>query len=349
MSIVLQDDPLQIAGGITLRPYRPGDEAELVALYRRVFQQERTMAHWQWKFGENPAGNQTLIAQAPDGKMAAQYATVCARYRYQEQTIISSQIVDTAVDPKYRKSLTKKPLFEQLVDYAGVARGPLNHFCYGFPNSRAYRIAKKRFKYPYQFIHQVQAMVKRIPAGEQLSLPERLFFKTQKRRYDIRKIDRFDARADTLWNRVQHHIRLGIIRDATYLNWRYCDCPVVEYLPIGVFEKSTGELLGWAIFRANYPAQKNGLLVDWLFDPADAVVLRVLFRGIENSARIAGSERLETWLPPHYPQFEAVFTGHGFHREETEYKLVALPFRPDITLEWMTANWFYTMGDADLY
>lgn len=344
------DDPQINPQGLTLRVYQPGDEKQLIDLFIRVFKQERTLEFWRWKFEQNPVNQiHIMLAETPDGQIVGQYAGVPATYWYKDKTIVSTQIVDISIDEKYRKGLTKKPLYEQLVDYSGVARGPLTHFCYGFPNSRALRIARKRFKYPYQTIHIVDTAIKPLSPNENLSIADTLYFKTQKLKYDVRKIDRFDTTADALWQKCQSFISLGIIRDAAYLNWRYCDCPTIEYLPIGVFDKKTNELKAWAVFRPNYPAQKNGLLMDWLFDPNDTDAIRLLFRNIEHSARISQTDQLETWLSPNHPQFISTFETIGFRREKTHYTLISLPFQKDITLDWMTDHWFYTMGDADLF
>ena len=38
-----------------VRPYQPGDEEQLVALYARVFGRPRSVAFWRWKLkGRNP-------------------------------------------------------------------------------------------------------------------------------------------------------------------------------------------------------------------------------------------------------------------------------------------------------
>ena len=67
---------------ITIRPYQPGDEESLLAgPQRRSFEPARSLAHWQWKFRDNPTGQvHTMVASRTrtDGIVGA-YVTLPVR------------------------------------------------------------------------------------------------------------------------------------------------------------------------------------------------------------------------------------------------------------------------------
>jgi hypothetical protein len=52
----------------TVRPWRPGDEAGILALFNSVFGegdpnfQPRTPEQWRWLYRDNPAGSQIVVA-----------------------------------------------------------------------------------------------------------------------------------------------------------------------------------------------------------------------------------------------------------------------------------------------
>ena len=59
---------------IFLRVYREGDELEILPMFQKVFHSDRTMAHWKWKFGDNPFGNHNIaLAVTKDGSLAAHF------------------------------------------------------------------------------------------------------------------------------------------------------------------------------------------------------------------------------------------------------------------------------------
>ena len=39
-----------------VEPYRPGDEAAILDLFRSEFGRERSLEHWRWQFLDNPYG-----------------------------------------------------------------------------------------------------------------------------------------------------------------------------------------------------------------------------------------------------------------------------------------------------
>ena len=60
--------------GLTIRPYRYGDEHKILETFNLVFREvcgadyvDRTMEQWQWAYPNNPAGHRISLAVAEDG------------------------------------------------------------------------------------------------------------------------------------------------------------------------------------------------------------------------------------------------------------------------------------------
>ena len=67
--------------GITIRPYKPGDEHAILATFNLVFREvcgadyvDRTLEQWRWAYRDNPMGHRISLAFTEDGTVASQYA-----------------------------------------------------------------------------------------------------------------------------------------------------------------------------------------------------------------------------------------------------------------------------------
>ena len=64
-----------------MRPYQPGDERDLVALFQRVFGRPLTETHWRWKLKQLPSPVENVwLAVAQNGNPIFQYAGIPVRY-----------------------------------------------------------------------------------------------------------------------------------------------------------------------------------------------------------------------------------------------------------------------------
>jgi hypothetical protein len=62
----------------------------------------------------------------------------------------------------------------------------------------------------------------------------------------IEMTDRFDARANRLWQRAAPQLGIAGGRTAEYLDWRFCHCPDVRYRVLNLCDHQ-GELLGYVV------------------------------------------------------------------------------------------------------
>ena len=79
----------------TIRPYQPGDEAQILALFKKVFGIERSLQHWYWKFRDNPGGDTHIyLAVTESGRIVGQYAGLPVLMHWDGETLRLTQILD---------------------------------------------------------------------------------------------------------------------------------------------------------------------------------------------------------------------------------------------------------------
>ena len=61
-----------------------------------------------------------------------------------------------------------------------------------------------------------------------------------------------------------------------------------------------------------------------------------------------GGNRLETWVTPNMSQ-HGTLKGLGFTEETSPFNLCIMVYSDRFDLDWAKANWFFTMGDSDIY
>jgi hypothetical protein len=181
------------------------------------------------------------VADAGD-RLAGQNAMVPVRIAHEGKAILGLLSLDTATDPDYERQGIFTSLARQL--YAEESsEAPL---VFGFPNPISAPILYKRLDWvelrPYPLfvrplgsvggpvrawraeLAPLAALVDRIaPAA---GLIERAIARREEARgAAVRSLDRFGPWADELWQSLAPALGTAVIRDAAYLNWRFCDAP----------------------------------------------------------------------------------------------------------------------------
>jgi hypothetical protein len=331
------------AGRWIIRPYRPGDEVRILDLFRRVFGVERSLDHWRWKFLRNPAGLHIRLAETPAGEVVGQYAGLPARVAWGGKTLVLTQIIDVMVDPRFRVGLKRPGLFASLAtrfigDYGGPDRVSAG---YGFPTPEALRIGRRVAGYTP--LHPVTCLVRDLAPAGVLRPPA-----WARLAYRVQPVGRFGAEVERLWEQVSAELPVAVIRDPTYLNWRYADCPDVRYTMLAAVRRLTGTLAAAAVVRIGVRDEPVAALVDWLVSRRAPGAALALLARCEAVAREAGMAQVHAWFPPSsWPH--RFLRDLGFRPDPTIYHFVALPTSPEVSLEWAKDRWYYTMGDSDIY
>jgi hypothetical protein len=336
------------AQSYSIRPYQPGDENAILRLFNEVFSagaedfKPRRLEEWHWEYGSNPAGQQVMVAVQPDGRVIAHYACWPVRVQTQGEESLAGQGVDSMVHPEFRRGLKKEGPF------LAVARGYFStwgnakvcSFGFGFPNQRAFRIGVRVLKY--------------VPVFQPVPTLYRNFFESADddqvgRQFagaaEVTEVHGFGPEFNSLWQQLAEHYPMAILRNARYLQYRYGECPL-EYRCFAV--RNGAELRGLFVLRPGWQGLPILALADLLCHPEDEAVQALAFRTAVSVARETKQARIEAWFNPNSAAFQSGLR-HGFRTEPSQYVLCIMLYRGHPEPAWVEENWYYTIGDSDVF
>jgi hypothetical protein len=333
-------DPVQI------RAYRPGDETGILAAYNKVFPTPdgqippRSLAHWQWKFRDNPAGAiHAVVAEHETEGVVGSYVTLPVRIWLEGKPALAGQPIDLFVLPDWRRHGARPGLFVHCAYkhyelWGGVDEGK-NVFHYGWPVPN-WRIGQKYLKYEnirdwdFLFRELATAPVRAAPGG-----------------LAVHTVARFSADVDALWETQKNELQLALVRDQRYLNWRYADAHDRSYVLMECRETATGRLRGLCVYtKSDFLIPGSAYLVEWLCPIDDHDAMHALVAAGEERGRRDGAKVLATLFPQQNPRF-LMFQRLGFLVYGTNYFTVVAPFDTRGTL-FYREQWYHTCGDSDL-
>jgi hypothetical protein len=325
---------------ITIRPYRAGDEAGLLAGHNRIFPQ-RSLAHWQWKFRDNPTGHvQVVLAEHERDGIVGAYVTLPVHYTIDGQRRVVGQCVDLWVLPEHRRAGARPGLFVNLglahYERFGGKGDDRCAFQHGWPIA-TWRIGQKYLR--YEMVRDWDLLFRELPAN---GLPPRTTSSTLR----VQRVTRYGADADALWADSSRGCRLAAIRDARYLNWRYADAHDQTYELLECREGDGGRLRGIAVLTHRDLVMPNTFfVVDWVVPADDADATTALVAHAERRAGEVKANALVTLFQHRDPRFLG-FQRLGFLVYGTTYFQVVIPFDVDDT-PLFKEHWYHTLGDAD--
>jgi hypothetical protein len=324
---------------IRIGPYEPGDEQAILACFNKVFGVDRSLEHWHWKFRDCPFGLHCYLGKTPTGQVVSQFTGIPTPYKVGSETFTFCQMLDSMVDPDFRKGLKKPGLFASTV-YDYVDRYGHEHeeaIMYGLPNPQAFRIGRRLLG--YSFIHDIITLHKPAERFEAAGAagPGGI---------TVEKVSRFGPAADELWAACAPEIEVGLIKDAKYLDWRYADCPDADYATL-VARGADGRARGLAVARSNYLGTSDAVLCDWLVPADDPDAGQALLAAVESDALRIGAAGLHVLFAEYDPQYRRLCE-QGYEPRKTQFIQVARSYTPKVPLGLLQERWIYTLGDYDL-
>jgi hypothetical protein len=340
----------------TVRPYEPGDEEGLLALFNRVFSEgnpafvPRTMEAWRAIYLDNPAGMQTFVGLDADGAVVANYSSIPAAAVVRGERRLCTQAVDSCVDRAWRGSLRKQSLFvtiatEFIRHFSTEGQEPFDDFMYGLPNEQAFPVGTRIIGYKpvhvplHALVHDVTPAT---PAWVGALDAEGAAAGVRVEEFAGAEV----GEAAALFERHLAQVPLAIWRDAPYLSWRYRPRPDCQYRAL--LARRGGELCALVVFRMGWMGQPLVPLVDWIGPGAGRPALAALLGHVARLGAEAGARRRVTWITPQTAH-HATLAALGLASEPTRFNLCIMTFGPRVELEWAKAHWFLTMGDTDIF
>jgi len=225
-----------------VEPYRPGDEAAILDLFRSEFGRERSLEHWRWQFLENPYGGPfiSLAWHRSERFLVGNQVLMPFPLAVAGRRLLAGQSLDLVVHHDFRRQgvfeHTALQAFETLRQAGGAA-------VVAFPNESSYpgfvrtlkwrRILEPTFWSLRLGVRRklVRALGAAAPAamldagfrllaGRKLSRLARAA-QAATSGVDVEHSDRLPEDTDSLWDRERKVVDLGLWKDREYLAWRY--------------------------------------------------------------------------------------------------------------------------------
>lgn len=329
-----------------IRPYKPGDEIAINEMFNEVFHQNRSLEHWYWKYRDNPYGSYKIaLAFAPDGTLAAHYGgypvklLFCSDKRKQE--FMAYQLGDKMTRRAFRSVGFGKNSLLALTfrEFQRNFKDAL--FGYGFGTHHSLRFGLLILDYvdvgPVPFR---KVSVNRLWQKVELSALRRLLSMRK-----VREVDALDKEWDDFFEKVAPSYRFLTKRDSEYLKWRYIDRPDRPYLILSVIKGS--RLSGWSVF---FREGNKMIWGDALFEPHDIESVRIMFFHLLKSPYSQGVETVEGWFSLRPAWWNRILDSLGFDRGSEPSNLhFTGPITDLEALSMLKEDFFYTMGDSDLF
>jgi hypothetical protein len=276
------------------RAYEDGDEERIVELLDSVFDgwpkidlSCDPVDHWRWKYLDNPQENNAIGIATHDGEIVGCDHGFFLRVKIGDRIVRCQQGTDSAVHEAYRGLKLWSGTNDVKNDL--MAKFNTSYTYWATVNPIFIKTSKRRgypaFPHPvlnmvrinnFRLHHEMEPMenyqIKKL-GFIALSFTNRISnfmpsFKVDgKSEYEVRDIEKFDVNINNFWDKIKEHYNFIVVRDRSYLNWRYCDPRVGSY-HIKEAEQD-GVVLGYIVFRINsyrgeYP---NAAIMDLLTLP----------------------------------------------------------------------------------
>lgn len=349
-----------------IRPYKEGDEFQILDLFELVFDKKRSLEHWRWKFKKNPYSNvnAALAWTVPQERLIGQHTVMPVKLNFRGDSVLACQETDTMVHPDFRG----QGISLKTADYCyhELKRSGTN-IVFGFPNQNAYpalvrRLQWKRIMYLKEYTFRLN-IFQETRLFFRLSFPSKVLnfcfsiFLRSKLHLDLLVLKKRLPKIPTLcytdsvpegygalWNAIKSYEVLSVWKDAEYLKWRYDQNPDDRF--VYFYLLFDGEIVGVCVVNAE--KGKDVLICELLVKDKDVLLGRLLINQI--LSHYAGSQHRK-----------ARFVGidAGFFEEVLvafrSAALFSLPFCArafgNATLEdWFVhpTNWTVTYGDTDV-
>jgi len=168
---------------------------------------------------------------------------------------------------------------------------------------------------------------------------------------EVASVERFAAAHDALWARVSMDLQCAVVRDASFLNWKYVDRPGARFHRLEL--RRDGEPVAVAVLSVIEPGRtyryRRAFIVDLVLPPKDSGIVQATLEAVRAHCAELGADALHAFVISEPLSRELARFGF-IEREATRYLMATINGISDAHARIVTEarNWFCTMGDSDL-
>ena len=352
---------------ILVRAYKEGDEKNILKLQSSVLNIEDLLSFkkkWVWQFKKNPNNHKKSIPftciVTISNRIIGAIETMPVNIKIGDKKFRGAWLVGNSVSSEYQG----RGIGTLMQDYI-EKNGNFDILLSLGSTEAAYHLLKKLdwdvgyFGYKVAILNleeliKMNSIVLRFiihPLSNLYGLFFRLYSIIRNNRsiykYKLVTIKCFDNRFDKLLVNAINYYPITVIRDRSYLNWRYIDCPHRSYV-IYSAEKNN-EVCGFIILKiAKKNGLKTGFIVDLFFDHSKKdVLINLLNKAMDKFYKSKVS--LVTILNPN-AKFKSTFNRYGFlfnYNSKKRLMCKVISQKVDTRLLHDMKKWNITKGDSD--
>lgn len=286
-------------------------------LYKDCFDQNdnpRDMRLIEWQFFQNKAKVITSIAYDPVAKKTAGiYASFSLRFKVDGKEHLACQALDAITDVNYRG----KGLYTTLASSVFKKADEQNMlFTYGIPNANS--IHGYRTKLAWAIMDPLPFLIKPLRTKyftdkikplkflPNINLSNPFAGKGVKKGFSIKKENVFPAAVNDIWDIFSEHIKVAVIRDKEYLDWRYIQKPLEQYNIAHCYDKDN-KYLGFVVYAVK--AKHNGkiaYIMELVYDLNIPDSGKELLKFAINDIKRQKADCILSWCFEHSPNYKVL-------------------------------------------
>ena len=344
----------------TIRPYQPGDEQAVVRLFDRVFGHAITEAHWRWKLKQLPSPVENVWLALHEDQPIFHYGGIPCRFHLPTSEQIAMVSVDGMTAPEFRRRgvLTQAGRF--IFDTWREAGIP---FTLGLPNEQwGSRTTALGWEVLFPFRLLVRPLRPTSILAHRLGLPalarSRLLDAGWNRAWapfvkpdpsvSIESVRHAGPDFDRLWAACMPEIKVSVVRDSQWVQWRYLSAPSQDYRVL--LARRAQQPIGYLAYRIkDRPQGKLGFIAALFTSPTEhkgrATLLNHALAGMQADA----VEAVFTLAIPKTPLYRA-FRRAGFIFSRGAFTVQMVPLASGLPMETFRnpQNWYLVGGDFDV-
>ncbi len=168
---------------------------------------------------------------------------------------------------------------------------------------------------------------------------------------EIHTIEQFGNQHDELWKSVCSELTCSVVRDSSFLNWKYVAQPGQNFQRLEI--RKQGEVVALAIVMIKEPTEaypyRRAFLVDLIVKPSDSEAVWAILEAVRTYSIQENVDAIIFYLS--CPALHEQLLSFGFRsKEPTRFLLVSTDGLNETIAELLSTmdNWYLTMGDSDL-
>ena len=173
------------------------------------------------------------------------------------------------------------------------------------------------------------------------------------RQFDINEIKHFESRHDRLWQEIKESYTCVVVRDSSYLNWKYVDQPGQDFIRLEMLDN--GKVVAVAVLMLREPGAnspylyRRAFIVELIASPLDSITVKSVLELIRQRCLQLDLDSIVFELINE--KIEKELASFGFiKRDPTRFLWICTDNNDEKRNEIVTngRNWLVTKGDSDV-